>query len=87
MKVKVGAEQRKTFCFSLLDSINRAGGTENIAEGGREGRLTRNTFLLFRVFHLLGKKVTFLSELVGFNYKFLDVIRKVFDLAKLVMTF
>ena len=35
MKVKVGAEQRKTFCFSLLDSINRAGGTEN---RGREGR-------------------------------------------------
>ena len=42
---------------------------------------------MFRVFHL-GKKVTFLSsELVGFNYKFLDVIRKVFDLSKLVMTF
>ena len=85
MKVKVGAEQRKTFCFSLLDSINRAGGTEN---RGREGRKVDKKYISpVRGLHLLGKKVTFLSELVGFNYKFLDVIRKVFDLAKLVMTF
>ena len=49
--------------------------------------MTRNTIpLMFRVFRR-GKKVTFLSELVGFNYKFLDVIRKLFDLSKLVMTF
>ena len=66
-----------------MDSINRAGR----GEGGRGGRLTRYYFLVFRVVFHLGKKVTFLSALVGFNYKFLDVIRKVFDLSKLVMTF